>query len=427
MISARTHNPSLPLLPYAPHTARDAAPARVGCEALRPHIPLIPPLAAYLCEGKNERVREAARPRSLPLRKPIHPLSRLFLIFSSRLAPLPPPPPLHRLFAPSVDHVDLSCPPLAAPAVSHSPTALQNPPLHATPTSPVPPPFSPSLSSLSSRSSLPPASYNGIPDPLGALAPSPSLYAMPPGHSIDATWLAYLADFRCLRSLRLDNCRHVTDSALSMLSALHALEHLSLTNCPLLTASSLTAILPPCLPALRSCCLSGTAVGMGEGGGGGGGGSEEWGVAVKGRRRSKGSRTSGGDSMAAPAAFNTPSPSSNSPPSASSAAESSACVPAAVPSVISLLALAPHLTHLELGGMHHALDDDAFMKLTVGMDASCVNLHSPCSHCASCLKHAPTVPHSSSMLPHLTAGRHAPCFGRYYISKTHDGWECASC
>ncbi|CAI5496934.1 unnamed protein product [Closterium sp. Naga37s-1] len=296
-------------------------------------------------------------------------------------------PPLLELFAPSADLVDLSCPPLAAPAVSHTPAALQaphallHPPPHTTPTSPATPPFSPSLSSFSYA---PPSSYYGIPNPSEALSPSPPIYAMPPGQSIDATWLAYLADFRCLRSLRLDNCRHVTDSALSMLSALHALEHLSLTNCPLVTATSLTAILPHCLPALRSCCLSGTAVGMGEGGAGGKGGSEEWGVAVKGRRRSKGSRTSGGvgggGSMAAPAAFNTPSPSSNSPPAVSSAADSSACVPAAAPSVISLLALAPHLTHLELGGMHHALDDSAFQKLTclwkltVGGDAPCAIL-----------------------------------------------------
>ncbi|CAI5947177.1 unnamed protein product [Closterium sp. NIES-65] len=104
---------------------------------------------------------------------------------------------------------------------------------------------------------------------------------MPPGQSIDATWLAYLADFCCLGSLRLDNCRYVTDSALSMLSGIlemlsqvllqvltqlhvvgcvfmfdvHALEHLSLTNCPLLTASFLATILLPCLPALLATIM----------------------------------------------------------------------------------------------------------------------------------------------------------------------------
>ncbi|CAI5981704.1 unnamed protein product, partial [Closterium sp. NIES-64] len=165
----------------------------------------------------------------------------------------------------------------SSPTVSYSPIALQNPPPRPMPTSPVPAPFSPSLSSLSSHSSLPHASNFGIPDPSEALAHTPPLYAMPPGQSIDATWLAYLADFCCLGSLRLDNCRYVTDSALSMLSGIlemlsqvltqlhvvgcvfmfdvHALEHLSLTNCPLLTASFLATILLPCLPALLATIM----------------------------------------------------------------------------------------------------------------------------------------------------------------------------
>ncbi|GJP77463.1 hypothetical protein CLOP_g7851 [Closterium sp. NIES-67] len=147
-----------------------------------------------------------------------------------------------------------------------------------------------------------------------------------------------------------------------MLSALHGLEHLSLTDCPLLTAASLASILPPCLPSLRACCLSGTAVGVGEGGGEGGvagGGSEQWGVAVKGRRRSKGSRA--GSSAASGGGMAAAGAPSNAAPTA--AADGVPAVPSS-PSVISLLARAPHLTHLELGGMHHALDDSAFRKLT---------------------------------------------------------------